>query len=243
MAIWKEAQLRLLTQGNDIQSTFEVALSLVYEMGFEYCAFAVSPYSKNTPTHTIKINNYSDDWNEKYETNNYVAIDPIVKYCSQSVWPILWDDNAFSTAPAFWEETQAYGMRHGWSQSVHNLRGFFSVLSLSRSRYPITAKELYGKAGQLIWLSNALHSFVSQKMLPDATFLRPPCLSTREIEVLKWSAEGKTASDIATILNLAERTVNFHVSSAIKKLGVNNKISAVVQASLKGWLDPQQCNG
>lgn len=241
MAIWKEAQLRLLMQGNDIHSIFEVALSLVYEMGFEYCAFAVSPHSKSTPSHTVKINNYPEEWNKKYDTHNYVAIDPIVKYCSQSVWPILWDDNAFSTAPAFWEETQAYGMRYGWSQSVHNLRGFFSVLSLSRSHNPITAKELYGKAGQLIWLSNTLHSIVEQKMLSEADFRDGNSLSSRETEVLKWSAEGKTASDIATILSLSERTVNFHVSSAIKKLGVNNKISAVVQASLRGWLGPQQC--
>jgi DNA-binding CsgD family transcriptional regulator len=236
MIIWTEAQIRQLTQGSDIQSTFEVALSLIYEMGFEYCAFAVSPHSQSTHTHTVKINNYPEEWNKKYETHNYVAIDPIIKYCSQSVLPILWDDNAFSTAPAFWEETQTYGMRYGWSQSVHDLRGFFSVLSLSRSHQPITALELYGKAGQLIWLSNTLHTIVTQKMLSAADFHDGTSLSSRETEVLKWSSDGKTASDIAAILNLSERTVNFHVSSAIKKLGVNNKISAVVHAARKGLL-------
>ena len=236
MTIWTDAQIQRLTQGSDIQSIFEVALSLIYEMGFEYCAFAVSPHSQSTQTHTVKINNYPDEWNKKYEAHNYVAIDPIIKYCSRSVLPILWDDNAFSGTPAFWEDTQAHGMRHGWSQSVHDLRGFFSVLSLSRSHQPITARELYGKAGQLIWLSHTLHSIVAQKMLSDADFRDGTSLSTRETEVLKWSADGKTASDIATILNLSERTVSFHVSSAIKKMGVNNKISAVVQASLKGWL-------
>lgn len=59
-------------------------------------------------------------------------------------------------------------------------------------------------------------------------------LTSREIEVLKWSAEGKTAAEVALILNVKIRTVNFHISSAIRKMGVSNKISAVVQAALHG---------
>ncbi len=42
-------------------------------------------------------------------------------------------------------------------------------------------------------------------------------LTQREIEVLKWSAEGKTAGDIAMILCLKERTIHFHIASAIQK--------------------------
>lgn len=236
MAIWKEAQLRRLLQGDDIQSTFEVALSLTYEMGFEYCAFAMSPHSPAQQGRSIRINNYPNEWNEIYETNNYIAIDPLVKYCSQSVLPIRWDDPTFSGAPDFWQAAQTYGMRHGWSQSVHDYRGFFSILSLSRSHHPITARELYRKAGQLIWLCHALHTIVTQKMQSGTDFQGGPCLSIRETEVLKWSADGKTASDVARILNLSERTVNFHVYTAMKKMGVNNKISAVVQACRKGWL-------
>jgi DNA-binding CsgD family transcriptional regulator len=63
-----------------------------------------------------------------------------------------------------------------------------------------------------------------------------PPLSTRETEVLRWSAEGKTAEDIGLILHLTERTVNFHIANAIKKMGASNKISAVVQAVLSGVL-------
>ncbi|RAU40251.1 LuxR family transcriptional regulator [Pseudomonas sp. RIT412] len=61
-------------------------------------------------------------------------------------------------------------------------------------------------------------------------------LTLREIEVLKWSAEGKTAAEVALILDVKIRTVNFHVSSAIRKMGVTNKMSAVVQAALHGML-------
>jgi DNA-binding CsgD family transcriptional regulator len=59
-------------------------------------------------------------------------------------------------------------------------------------------------------------------------------LTLREVEVLKWSAEGKTAAEVAIILDLKLRTVNFHIGSAIRKIGVNNKTSAVVHAALQG---------
>lgn len=59
-------------------------------------------------------------------------------------------------------------------------------------------------------------------------------LTAREIEILKWTAEGKTAGDIAIILSMKERTVHFHVANAVQKMGACNKTSAVVQAALSG---------
>lgn len=59
-------------------------------------------------------------------------------------------------------------------------------------------------------------------------------LTRREVEILKWCAAGKTASEIGTILNLKSRTVNFHIGRAIQKMGVSNKTAAAVQAALSG---------
>lgn len=59
-------------------------------------------------------------------------------------------------------------------------------------------------------------------------------LTVREIEILKWTAEGKTAADIAIILSMKERTVHFHVANAVQKMGACNKTAAVVQAALSG---------
>lgn len=61
-------------------------------------------------------------------------------------------------------------------------------------------------------------------------------LTPREIEILRWSAEGKTAADIAIILSMKKRTVHFHVANAVQKMGACNKTSAVVQAALSGML-------
>ncbi len=55
-------------------------------------------------------------------------------------------------------------------------------------------------------------------------------LTEREAEVLTWSARGKTSDEIAQIVGLSKRTVDFHIDNARAKLGVATRIQAVVQA-------------
>lgn len=55
-------------------------------------------------------------------------------------------------------------------------------------------------------------------------------LTDREREVLTWVGRGKTSSEIAIILGLSERTVNFHCDQAMKRLDVSNRAQAVATA-------------
>lgn len=56
-------------------------------------------------------------------------------------------------------------------------------------------------------------------------------LNEREVESLTWSARGKTSSEIATILGLSKRTVDFHIENACRKLNAATRIEAVVKAT------------
>ena len=55
-------------------------------------------------------------------------------------------------------------------------------------------------------------------------------LSKREIAVLEWIKQGKSTWDISQVLNITERTVNFHVKNIFKKLGVVSRAQAVAVA-------------
>jgi two-component system response regulator DesR len=61
-------------------------------------------------------------------------------------------------------------------------------------------------------------------------------LTEREREVLSTSADGATIEDIAARLHLSEGTVRNYLSTAIKKLGVRNRVEAARLAEQKGWL-------
>jgi DNA-binding NarL/FixJ family response regulator len=55
-------------------------------------------------------------------------------------------------------------------------------------------------------------------------------LTPRAAEALLWLAQGKTNSDIATILGISESTVKKYVQEMFEKLGVETRGSATVRA-------------
>jgi DNA-binding NarL/FixJ family response regulator len=63
-------------------------------------------------------------------------------------------------------------------------------------------------------------------------------LNEREIEVLTWVARGKTSAEIAIILGLAKRTVDFHLENARVKLGVRTRTEAVIKAAFGRLINP-----
>ena len=59
-------------------------------------------------------------------------------------------------------------------------------------------------------------------------------LSARERECLLWVSMGKTAWETASILGLSQRTVEYHLKNAIRKLGAVNKVHACALAIRQG---------
>jgi Response regulator containing a CheY-like receiver domain and an HTH DNA-binding domain len=61
-------------------------------------------------------------------------------------------------------------------------------------------------------------------------------LTGRERDVLKVSLDGSSIADIAAQLYLSEGTVRNHISTAIQKLNVHNRMEAAQLAKERGWL-------
>ena len=54
-------------------------------------------------------------------------------------------------------------------------------------------------------------------------------LTKREKEIFEMLIINKTTKEIATTLNISEKTVRNHISNAMQKLGVKGRASAVVE--------------
>jgi DNA-binding NarL/FixJ family response regulator len=62
-------------------------------------------------------------------------------------------------------------------------------------------------------------------------------LTARELEILRWLAQGWTNTEIAEKASVAEGTVRSHVSNLINKLGLENRAQAVIYAIRTGLID------
>ncbi|MBV8849430.1 MAG: response regulator transcription factor, partial [Methylobacteriaceae bacterium] len=69
-------------------------------------------------------------------------------------------------------------------------------------------------------------------------WVRDVQLNDREIEALTWVARGKTSIEIAQILDLSKRTVDFHIDNARNKLGVATRTEAAIKAVTGRLIDP-----
>ncbi|MGH8384683.1 MAG: helix-turn-helix transcriptional regulator [Pseudomonas sp.] len=233
MERWKELQLIQLSGTTDSESAYRLSLSFAKNIGFKFFAFSTS-----CPAHRMHFNNYPQDWNTQYEENEFSVVDPIVAHCNRSMLPILWSEELFSKTPWLWDALEQQGLQHGWSQAVHDEEtGLCSILSLARSHCAVSAWELYENLGFSTFIGHHLHKLIAQTMPKAAKKATTQNLTPREVDVLKLAADGKTAYESARILNLSARTINFHVQEAIRKLEVNNKVSAVIAAAKAGYFN------
>jgi DNA-binding NarL/FixJ family response regulator len=75
------------------------------------------------------------------------------------------------------------------------------------------------------------------KGMRNEAWSRHVALNDRELECLSWSGKGKTSPEIAAILGLSKRTVNFHIENACRKLNVSTRTEAVVKAASGRLID------
>ncbi len=83
------------------------------------------------------------------------------------------------------------------------------------------------------WLNRQLDSARRSYSEPGSPF-HP--LSEREMEVLALVVEGKSNKEIASLLGISHQTVKNHITSILRKFGVEDRTQAVVYALKRGWV-------
>jgi len=84
-----------------------------------------------------------------------------------------------------------------------------------------------------------LEPVVASKLLRQVRHPATPDvrITARELEVLRLVARGRQNKEIARDLAVTERTVKFHLSALMRKLGVSNRVEVVSAAIRLGLID------
>lgn len=233
---WLEDLLALLTNCAATEEEMSVAVdNAVHALGFEYYHFVYRQILPFSQARMRSLSSYPTRWRNRYAEQDYVRIDPLVRHAKASDALLPWTEKLFADAPTLWADLQRHGLCHGITQSTLSGVQGFGILSLSRSSRAISKAELVEKREKIRQLTQLIHSLFSRSCL-DAAASSLPDLSSREAEILRWTADGKSARDIAEILDLSKNTIDFHIKNTVAKLGAPNKTAAVILAASLGRL-------
>ena len=233
---WKEDLLQTFQSIECERQVLAMVAELARKLEFDYCAYGLRMPLPLARPKTALFSNYPAVWQDRYQAWGYQAIDPTVHHAMRSPSPVIWSDDLFAPARELWEEARSFGLQAGLAHTCRDAGGMGGMLTLARAGETVTTAEWQAKACHILWLVQAVHfcmsRIVAPKLLPEIAVQ----LSRREVEMLRWTGEGKTSGEIAHILNITERTVNFHIGTAMAKLNAVNKTAAVLRAAMLGLL-------
>ncbi|HEX7648710.1 MAG TPA: autoinducer binding domain-containing protein [Noviherbaspirillum sp.] len=236
MNAWLEDGLDALLKATSEQDLFRQVAGAARNMGFEYCAYGIRMPVPVSRPRVAMFNNYSSKWQECYDSRGYLQVDPTVQHALKSSLPVVWSNQLFTHARDMWEDARSHGLRVGWAQASRDPAGAVGLLTLARSAEPLSRSELDANQAKMAWLAQYTHAAMARLLTPKLAPETQIALTPREKEVLRWTAEGKTSYEISQILDVSERTVNFHVNNAVAKLETSNKTQAAVKATALGML-------
>lgn len=176
--------------------------------------------------------NVDDHWKEIYCNGGLMAEDPVARCFRHTSGFLDWVE-AFDTYPpspnfmAAARDCQLLpAFSYGYTSQNRANHGVMTICSLNGMTRPLTHNDRY----LLTSLVPMLH--VAGKGRP----LQTRELTFKELEILKWAREGKTAWEIGQIKEVSEATIKHHFKSIYAKLGVTNRAQAVGEALCRGIL-------
>ena len=217
---------------------------LVEELALDYFAYAMlrPPEGRIADIGSTALTNYPAEWVGRYLQGRYDLLDPVCDLAAGSIRPFYWGHGRFLRAfrkpqRRVFDKARAFGIVNGLAIPVHGADGSVGVFNVADADAKRIREAVRHEHERLFAAAYDAHEFAlgatagaPERELPE------PRLSLRERECLLWTAEGKTAEDVAAALGLSAFTVNRHVSVAARKLGCKNKHHAVVRALRAGLI-------
>ena len=184
-------------------------------------------YEKNVPEH----------WLKEYHRNDYAKDDPVIHYALNIGGVFSWHDALFSFDTPRGREVIArgekYGLRHGYTYfmpaaEAQPLEPKLVSLANVSSKSDVKCEYIIATLGATL-------CYLVENVINKQELCKAP-LKDSELQVLAWSAKGKSIWEIAQIIDAPERTVKYRLLNTYRKLEACNKTQAVSNAIKLGLL-------
>jgi LuxR family quorum sensing-dependent transcriptional regulator len=224
-----------LTSARSVAELESIGTDFAQSIGCRYFSYVVSrPPRGGVVCRNPFIASYAGEWKARYLARRYQFYDPVVTVSKKTRVPFFWGQRGFlrpfeKAERYVFHEAAEFGILEGYAVPVVGPdldAAVFSVVVDSRNGISDIVEE---KIGELQIFATRFHDAAVRFEGSEAA-AADIALSTREKEVLTWTAEGYSSEAVATRLGLSTSAVNYHVTNCCRKLGAGNKIHAVALA-------------
>ncbi|MBP1853344.1 helix-turn-helix transcriptional regulator [Rhizobium halophytocola] len=166
----------------------------------------------------------------EFDRNHYVRICPVLPRVNDSIMPYMWHLDhrephlVYDCADEMKDLLRRYSLIIGALVPLTSVDGTRFIIRYDGDRPPLDPTEF----SRMILASIHLFDRFDQIRRTEAS--APTSLSTRELEVVRWTAQGKTSVEIGQILSLSDHTVNAYMTNAMRKLDSVNRTQLVAKA-------------
>lgn len=227
-----------VSQSRDLPTFRRNLISFAEELGFGLVgAFMISDMPDKTKSFSM-IHNAPTAFAEDVTRNEDDARrDPVLQLLKAVSVPFIYDQSVYVNAGAgdLWEEQAVYGYKTGIAVSLHIPGGRQFMLGFDRAEpLPGGDEELTRMLADLQLGAVHAQDAAARLLQPSPVGQSIPTLTKRELEILKWTAAGKTAGETAQILCISSWTVTYYIRSILTKFNATNKHKAVLTAMALG---------
>ena len=226
-----------LEPGETIETVLDACREELMAMGVVSGTYHLTPafHSQLSSRTVVTHFGYADDMIGRYLEPETFANDPIPDHVMRVGRTMTWKQalrgrRLSREQRAFVRSFLASGLGHGFSVPLFGPNGRDSYAAFSLGHEISAADEPL--ITRIVEVALIAHRKVC--VLAGAHLRKPVKLSAREEEVLYWMALSKSNAAIATILGISAATVDTHVRRIFAKLGVNDRISAVIEGLSHG---------
>ena len=176
------------------------------------------------------------EWMRRYLERDFDLIDPVSTAATTrnevgTLGELLKQLTVNDVGRLFVEEATRMGLTDGLAiptSGLRHARGFFGVDNV--------AAEDLAKVDRSLMCAVAQHAHLRIDRIEEEHGAGIDGLSPREAEILNWVAAGKSNPETAMILGISEATVGTHLRRLFTKLGVHDRVSAVLAGFKLGML-------
>lgn len=228
------SQLSAADSENELRS---VLISSSKRLNFDHFALAYDKRGFGANEDTFLIHDYPEGWANIYLGFELARIDPVRRASERSMTGFVWKEmENFIPLTRTDRQILSVGRENGISDGYTVPRHLPGDASGSCSFMVGPEREIPRAMLPSAEIVGAVALSSARRIVGNLPPKTKPMLSERQRECVLWSARGKTAGEIGTILGISQDTVIQHLKLARERYDVHCRQALVLNALFDGLI-------